>query len=272
MQPDGRLSRDAFTLIELLFVIGIIGTLAALAFGTIQTASNQGRKVREVAAARTLATAFAGTAADNNGQYMLGYDESAGELSQPDGSVVSGPPAYRYPYRLAPYFNYQMKDTILVNSNAQQVDQSMLTYSTSLNPALGMNSFFVGGNVDRTGAVSYPGECLQRPSLAAASLLVFASAVYDGGGKRINGFYKLTPPRQTAKMWSDAPWSSKSSASDYGNVDGRYGGQAVCAFTDGSVRLLSIDALRDMRLWSNNAAAQGKSDYVVASGNGGGRL
>jgi prepilin-type processing-associated H-X9-DG protein len=44
-------------------------------------------------------------------------------------------------------------------------------------------------------------------------------------------------------------------------VDGRFDGKAVCAFLDGSVRVLSIDDLRDMRLWSKNAAINNDPNY-----------
>jgi len=44
-------------------------------------------------------------------------------------------------------------------------------------------------------------------------------------------------------------------------VDGRFDGKAVCVFLDGSVRVLSIDELRDMRFWSRNAALENNPNY-----------
>lgn len=258
-----------------MITIGIIAMLTAVGLGAAQTMSDRARKVRETSAARTLITAYLSTTTDHNGEYLLGYDQSTNELPQPDGTVISGEAAHRYPFRLAPYFSYQMHDTVLVNYNTSQLDKNMLTYMTSLNPALGMNSLLVGGNTtDASGTVSYPNDCLRRPSMTSKALLVFASAAYDGGGKRINGYFKLTPPNLGSSMWSPSKWSAKSSASDYGNVDGRYGGQAVCAFTDGSVRSMGIDDLRDMRLWSVRAAEKENGNYTLPSNGsgGGGRL
>ncbi len=265
--------RQAFTLIELLIVVGIIAVLGGLVLSILPKVSDQGRKMKEVTAARTLITAFLSTTQDNNGRYILGYDQNAQDITLPGGSVISGPPACRYPYRLAPYFNYQFDDTILVNYNAKQLPDGNRTYMTSLNPALGMNSYFVGGNtMDSRGNINYPNECLSMPALGGSAILVFASAAYDDGAKRINGYFKLTPPNLTSSMWSTKPWTNKSAASDYGQVDARYNGQAVCVFSDGSVRSLSITELRDMRLWCRNAAAQDDPDYTVPRSGGGGRL
>jgi prepilin-type processing-associated H-X9-DG protein len=50
-------------------------------------------------------------------------------------------------------------------------------------------------------------------------------------------------------------------AANYGHVHGRYDGKAVCAFLDGSVRILSIEELRDMRLWSRKAALENNPNY-----------
>jgi prepilin-type N-terminal cleavage/methylation domain-containing protein len=94
----------AFTLIELLVVIGIIAVLSSLSLAAIQMVSVQGRKVKEVAAARTLVATFISTAMDNNNPYMVGYDTTAPAMTQPGSTVLSGSPVHRYPYRLAPYF------------------------------------------------------------------------------------------------------------------------------------------------------------------------
>jgi prepilin-type processing-associated H-X9-DG protein len=51
---------------------------------------------------------------------------------------------------------------------------------------------------------------------------------------------------------------------DFGNVDFRYNGTAVCAFLDGSVRMCSVKELNDMRLWSPNAAEQDNATYRLS--------
>jgi prepilin-type N-terminal cleavage/methylation domain-containing protein len=254
---------SAFTLLELLVVVSIIAVLSGLGLAVSRTVSDQGRKIKEVAAGRTLVTAFLSTTMDNNGRYMIGYDTTAPAMTQPDGTALSGPPVHRYPYRLAPYFNYQMKDTVLVNYNTSQIGKNNLVYMTSLNPALGMNSLFVGGTKeDAQRGISYASECLQTSAAGGPPLLVFASAAYGDGANRVNGFFKLTPPKAGGPLWSSKAWSNKSAAGDYGNVDARYSGRAVCAFTDGSTRLLGIGELRDMRLWNHTAAERNDPNYT----------
>ncbi len=252
----------AFTLIELLVAVSIIAVLSSLVYAAAQTASNRIRKVHEVSAARNLITGFLTATADNNGHYLLGYDETAPEMTTPGGQVIAGELAHRYPYRLAPYFNWELKDTILVNSNTQQVGGDASGYQISLNPALGMNIFLVGGELrDPRAGINWPGECLTMPSGSAASLLVFASAGYDSAGKRINGYFKVVPPKLGGPVWRSATWTTQSKPADYGFVDARYDSQAVCAFTNGSVRMLPVEALRDMRLWSRVAADKNDKDY-----------
>lgn len=260
----------AFTLIELLVALSVIAVLSSLVYAAAQTASNRMRKVHEVAAARNLIIGFLSATSDHGGHYLLGYDETAPAMTAPDGQVISGELAHRYPYRLAPYFNWQLKDTILVNSNSQQVGGDASGYTISLNPALGMNIFLVGGELrDAKTGINWPGECLTMPSGSAASLLVFASAGYDNAGKRINGYFKVVPPKLGGPLWNTAPWNAQSKPADYGFVDARYDGQAVCAFTDGSVRTLSVEDLRDMRLWSRVAADKNDKDYSPVNQNAG---
>ena len=260
----------AFTLIELLVTVSIIAVLSSLVYAVTQNVTNRARKVHEVAAARNLVTGFLSTPADYNGHYLLGYDETARPMTAPGGKVIAGELLHRYPYRLAPYFDWQLKDTILVNSNVQQVGGDSSGYQISLNPALGMNIFLVGGELrDATAGISWPGECLTMPGGSGASLLVFASAGYDNGGTRVNGYFKVTPPKLGGPIWNTAAWTTKSRPADYGQVDARYDGQAVCAFTDGSVRTLSVEELRDMRLWARVAAEKNDKDYTPVNQNAG---
>lgn len=261
--PSHTRAQGAFTLLELLVVIGIIAILSALAYGVGQTAINRARLVREVAAAKSLITAFTSTPADNDGHYLLGYDSTGPAVTSPGGHVYSGEPANRYPFRLAPYFEWNLDDTILVNSNTKQVGGDTSGYQISLNPALGMNIFLAGGELrDTAKGVEWAGECMRMPSMNTAPIVVFASAGYDNGGTRVNGYFKVTPPRLGGPIWSTKTWSSSSKPADYGQVDARYNGQAVCAFSDGSVRALSVEDLRDMRLWSQNAAIQNNPNYT----------
>lgn len=260
----------AFTLVELLVVTSIIAVLCCLAFAAFSAATQQARKASEIGAAKTLIAAYLAYPVEHNGELMVGhYEGSVPELEDevyelPSGEVVGGAELHRYPFRLAPYMEDKIEGTILVNRNAGQIrgafSSSQFNYGTSLCPALGINYYFVGG-LKTGGEVAGAADCATNLSQvgSAESLLVFASAFTEMGSKKIDGRYGVEPPSYRAKLW-DANL----------HVDARYGGKAVCAFLDGSVRTYTIDELRDMRLWSMRAAMLDDENYVVkASSNGG---
>lgn len=260
----------AFTLVEVLVVATIIAVLCSLAYAAFTAATQQARKASEIGAAKTLIAAYLAYPLDHNGELMVGhYEGGVPELDDetyelPNGDEVSGAELHRYPFRLAPYMEDRIDGTILVNRNAGQIrdafSSSQFNYGTSLCPALGINYYFVGGL--KTGSeVAGAADCATNLSQvgSAESLLVFASAFTEVGGKKIDGRYGVEPPSYRAKLW-DANL----------HVDARYGGKAVCAFLDGSVRTYTIEELRDMRLWSMRAAMLDDENYVVkASSNGG---
>jgi len=269
--------RAAFTLIELLVTITIVGILATLVVGGYGLVTQHARMAEEIAAAKTLVSAYSAYSVDNNGRLMPGYDRTIGEVRLPSGDTVGGPTAQRYPYRLAPYFDYKMQGTILVNGNATKIQEAD-TYMVSCFPALGMNYIYVGGDYSAQGELTFAGECITELGQAKSSTLVFASAGSSGGDSptgsssgKMEGYCTLTPPQESGPMWQGAKWTKNSAPEDYGHVDARYNGKAVCAFLDGSVRALTIDDLRDMRLWSSKAAAANNPDYTVAREMGTGR-
>lgn len=271
--------RQGFTLIELLVVVAIIALLAGLTFPVFQSVLLKGRMTREISAGRSLMTAFAAAAADRDGQFLPGYDRTVSQITLPNGNAVSGPPAQRYPYRLAPYFGNQLSGTILVNNNANQIDVTN-TYLVSCFPALAMNYIFVGGDVSNAGVYTYPNDCITRMGTASGSPIVFISAAGDGSAAgsgtnvsgKVDGYCIVTPPYLTGPMWQTTKWKKDASPASYGNVDARYNGKAVCTFLDGSVKMMGIEDLRDMRLWSRGAIDQNNAKYTVTVSSGGGRL
>ncbi|MCX6935895.1 MAG: hypothetical protein NTZ01_06875 [Verrucomicrobia bacterium] len=183
-----------------------------------------------------------------------------------NGKPLSRPePKCRYPFRLAPYFNYQMEGTILVNRNEAQIIRQMgssgtwYDYGLSAFPALGINRYLVGGRVGANGSIDYPAECIQTLAQTEKSVIVFISA----GITEVDGYEYVTPPNGPRGQWSSANWTKDSDPGNYGYVAARFDGKAVAGFLDGSVRILSLEELRDMRLWSKNAALANDPNYRV---------
>jgi len=280
-----RNALNGFTVIELLVVVTIIAILALLSLAGVRKALELAGGVKESGAARSLITAYMAAATDNNGTLLPGYDRTLTELEMPDGTRIPSPACQRYPYRLAPYFNYNIKNTLLTSGNSSIKTSDY--YRVSAYPSFGINYIFVGGDLASDGKVTYSSDCLQISSRGrGAALVVFATAAGQdasgaasgasvggsGGGEssasKIEGYCLLEPPRKTGPMWKTAPWTPDSRPADYGQVDARHGGKAICALTDGSVRKLSVEELRDMRLWSFRAADTDDKNYSVVNSGG----
>jgi prepilin-type processing-associated H-X9-DG protein len=279
MTASIRSCRVAFTIVEMLAVLGTTGILAVLAVGAVQQATESARKVREIHAARLLVTALQTSAAENDGVYLPGMDYRVGTAANPvykaDGGKVTGHAAQRYPFRLAPYLGNQFDGTILVNRNKAEVAKAAgnsataYDYQVSTFPALGMNIYGVGGIVRSNGTLAYAADSVTRSANARSGLLAFASGGFGTGKAKKHGFNYVSPPTVSnespiSAAWSDpSGWSAESDPMNYGWLDFRYGGKAVCAFLDGSVRLCDVTELRDMRLWAAGAQELGDPNYVL---------
>jgi prepilin-type N-terminal cleavage/methylation domain-containing protein/prepilin-type processing-associated H-X9-DG protein len=247
----------AFTLIELLAALAILAVLAGIGSAALFSAAEKGSMAAEMAAAKSLVAAYQTATTDNNGRFLPAYEPKPGTVLNAEGKAISmSEVRKRYPFRLAPYFNYAFRDTLLVGKNEQQFMSSMqlagpsgpmYEYALSVFPALGINRHFVGGT---SGAKDEANECIDTMADAERSVIVFISAGTEG----VDGYEYVRAPGAPGGSWSGAPWDQKADPGNYGHVHPRHGGKAVAAFLDGSVKLLDLESLRDMRLWSRNAA------------------
>jgi prepilin-type N-terminal cleavage/methylation domain-containing protein len=260
--------KKAFTLVELLVVIAVIGLLVGLATPVLGRARLAGQQASETAAAKSLITAYLAAAQDQNGVLLKGYDEEGVATDSQGNEFQSGSSqASRWPWRLAPYLNYQLEGAILVNERANSLDPNdpNQSYLVSASPSLGMNSSFVGGHENGQPAYSYVtnGTCVTRLAQAVkpSQLIVFSSArgVDPMRGKNVDGYYYVTSP-QSSPRWPST-WNTKGSARSYGQVRLAYSEKAVTAQLDGSVSLLNFSELRDMRRWANEAARQDNPNW-----------
>lgn len=255
---------------ELLVVMAVIMVLASLLLAAIGKVQENGNRTKETQAGRQLISAYLMAAADRDGELMPAHYEGRApslatmDLKHPDGTPLGTAELHRYPYRLMPYLNGQLDGTVLVGKNAEQIRKAfpgaMFHYGVSLCPAFGINYYFVGGYmVDEK--LQGEGECATRMAQVEkpGSLIVFATAYTKVDGERIEGRFGVEPPAYRTALWDDNL-----------HVDPRYGDKALCAFLDGSLRTYTVLELKDMRLWSKNAAATNNPDYRVAAASSGG--
>lgn len=237
--------------------------------------------MREINAARNLIAAYTATTADN-GQYMpamdMRHNASTNPVYKADGTIVANVrAAQRYPFRLAPYLNNNFNGTILVNKNIKKIMAATggsgpnYDYYVSGFPALGINVYCVGGVALNNGSIMFGSDCISTMGKARGSIIAFASAGTGQGAGKTEGYCYVTPPTLTndspeCKAWdSTGNWKSTSDPMNYGYVDFRYKDMAVCAFLDGSIRMMSVDELKDMRLWNPVAAEQNNPDYRMSN-------
>lgn len=257
-----------FTLLEVMVTVGILLGLAAISYPVAQSCINRGRLAAEIAGARRVAAAWISHAAENNQAILPGYQMDASAVNA-RGQKLGFPANARYVFRLAPYLDYQLKGSLLVNDQKKIVDD----YEISMAPSFGINLTFVGGDYgggsdlvpSEANFATYGKFAVSRLGEihAPAKLIVFASArITDSRGRVQEGYNAIKSPRLTGERWGET-YRESAPYYEFGGVHPRFGGRAVCAMADGHIALLSIDELRDMRRWSNLAAIADDPNWTL---------
>lgn len=257
--------RSGFTLIELLVCVAIIAVLMTIAIPVVSGMRKKASMTREIGSARRIITAYLAYAAEHDGELMPGFGNFPAKDDR--GQEVKNPINHRYPWRLAPYLDYDVRafwgneadDRIGKLAKSNKRDQYV--YAVSVEPALGINALFVGGDYqvlppdNRKALDKYGQFCVTRLPQAsnAPQLIVFASAAGMFNGQKMSGYFKIQAPSFTSRNWV-AKYSAKDDPALHGNVDFRYEDRAVAAMLDGHVELMDFDQMNDMRRWSNQAA------------------
>jgi len=259
-RTTSRTSDKGFSLVELLVVVAVIGVLIGVLIPTLGAARDEAEKIVELSAVRNLMIGHQMYADDHAGRLISGYDLQAPAFG-PDGQSLSFPENARYPWRLVPYLDDAVDQTILVHQRLSEVSEGgeLDTYAVSVMPSFGINGEFVGGTwggpynnwlVDRGVTVRKTFEA-HRPS----ELIVFASARGGLSGKDpVLGYHLVQPAYGHEYDPADMPFK-------FGFVHPRYGERAIVSFLDGHAGALDTVALRDMTHWSDAAARANDPDW-----------
>ena len=234
---------SGFTLIELLVVIAIIAILASLSVVGYSKYLQFAEKGREAHAARALMAGFHAYAADNAGRIIKAMDPKPGTVLDHKGNAVMSQAARRWPWRLAPYIDYNIDILLVNNKKAAPIDDPMFSYLLTIFTTLGLNGTYVGGkygtNMDPSNPKvidKYGNFCVTNITQVnkPSKLIVFASAKMDGAP--YPGCFDISSPDTAAT----------------GTVDYKYNDKAVVAYFDGHVELNSINQLEELTRWKNN--------------------
>lgn len=247
----------AFTLIELLVTIAVIVILGAMGYGAYNSAVESASSAKHVSAGKTLIAAYQTAAADNNGIYLPARDYSRKDVYDATGKVIGMKEIRaRYPFRLAPYFDYAVISTLLVGDNKKEIfkifGERMLNYGISVFPSFGINNTFVGGYKLSNGNYVHKEEVVSSIADAHSNIIVFVSS----GIKDLDGYEYIRPPY----YWGGS--DDNDDPSSNGFVSTRFSNKAIVVFLDGSTKMMSLKELKDMRLWSKKAAQENDENYV----------
>ncbi len=195
-----------------------------------------------------------------------------------------GSHARRYPWRLAPYLGFS-RDALVIDKSIRREFLELpdrpdtrdgFQWAYAYSPSFGINSTWVGGDARRGGfhqpSITRWGKyyvtTIDGPALPE-KLLIFGTSrgphpISNSGV--VPGHHRVEGPwvasSVIAQVPTFSPWDAppgpfirSRSPDDYGHLDFRHFGKAVVVAFDGHVSPVSIDDLRDMRRWANQATS-----------------
>jgi prepilin-type processing-associated H-X9-DG protein len=277
---ENRIRRVAFTLVELLVVIGVIALLMAILLPALSRARRSARQLRAMSDLRQMLIGYTQYHVEHRGALLWGYTPPTVNgipitVTDPrSGHAFGMPVADRYPWRLAPYcsdvwaiLHAHGEVPPLPRASDSPAEALGKAYTLSLNPTFGINSVYVGGHA---GGVfrGFDGPSGDAPNAGAhvafrasevrqsSTLIVFAESQARNApmADPESGLHFVTPPRAAGQRWKvEGGKIVITSGMITGVPQGRFGSRAVVGFFDGHVEARLPAELEDMRLWAPRA-------------------
>lgn len=278
MRKSNESRAGAFTLVELLVVVGVVALLVAMLLPVLGGARRSARELRSQSGLRQMMIGYTMYHQENRGAVLMGYtpatlNGAAVAVDDPvSGRTFTVPVADRYPWRLLGCVGNIWE---ILHSHADvppipaagdsAVDAFKKAYTLSINPTYGINAVYVGG---QTGPIyaGFAGPNGDAPNVGrhvvfrgsevrrSTELIVFAdskarNAPGGGGG---SGLHYLTPPHARGHNWEIVDGKVRPlSGMLMGLPEGWYSPRVMVAFFDGHVEARLPGELADMRLWAN---------------------
>jgi type II secretory pathway pseudopilin PulG len=249
-----------FTVVEILTVVLVTLFLGSLVFASYHGFLRRGAMATEISAARQCLAAYSLYAADNDGALIPGNPINATAYAK-NGSLVRGVVARRYPWRLAPYVDYNLHGSILVNERRRHfIDphDPSVQYELSVTPSFGLNSHCLGGfgPAYKTGLVARQGAMG-----GGDNLIVLTSAASVSGDELREGHHFVYGPLMEWMGWTGP--ADEKSPGNTGHVHFRHDKKAVVGHYAGHVTLKTEEELQDMRLWSMAAVQANDPNMTI---------
>jgi prepilin-type processing-associated H-X9-DG protein/prepilin-type N-terminal cleavage/methylation domain-containing protein len=227
----------AFTLIELLTVIAVIGILAAILIPAVGKVRERAHAAGCVSNLRQLAVAATAYASDHKGNFISLYSDVPGEIVWID--------------QIAPYVGGEKMNRIFDVINCPAADHIMeyegvrrSTYSYGWNPALIPDT----RDLDNDGAFASPNRLIsvQRPSetLLIADTIQMPARGGWGNDYFISAGGNVYNPASAETPVPDASYNAGFSA--------RHGDRGNAAFVDGHVESFAIGEMKQKHVYVEN--------------------